>query len=137
MKASELRIGNLTEYFIIDKLDERKEFWEVNALDIDDISDINRLGYKLAGYRPIPLTEEWLLRFGFERIKINTSVKGIWIIYYKLNDFVVYLLSDFFEVELIKKNKEQFNLRKVFKKEVHILQNLYFAIINQELTLKP
>jgi hypothetical protein len=65
MKATELRIGSYIEYFIKDSQDKRKEWWEANKCNIDDIADIERLGYELAGYRPIELTEEWLVKFGF------------------------------------------------------------------------
>jgi hypothetical protein len=65
---------------------------------------------------PIPLTEEWLLKFGFRRIDKYTFVrKGIFI-HMRKRGFV-------FSKKLIIEN-------------VHELQNLYFALTNEELTMK-
>jgi len=119
MEANEFRIGNYVFSKMVEDTIQLSALLESQDLQVE----------------PIPLTEEWLFKFGFKKIKIKTTIKGFYIISYKLNDFVVYLLSDFFEVELIRQNKEQFNLFKTFKKEVHFLQNLYFALINEELKL--
>lgn len=119
MNATELRIGNSTEYFIKDELDERKEWWEVNALDIDDIADINFLGSKLAGYRPIPLTEEWLLKFGFEHREFSFD-KGSFFLSKRTgkNEYLYQAHTNRFQV-----------------KYVHQLQNLYFSLTAIELTV--
>jgi len=85
----------------------------------------------------IPLTEELILKCGFKKVRIKTAINGFYIIYYKKENFVVYLLSDFFEIELITKRGEQFNLFKTFKKELHVLQNLHYFLTNTELILKP
>lgn len=56
MKASELRIGNL--------------IYEKRPLDLDyRITDVRYIANDLAieFIEPIPLTEEWLLKFGFEK----------------------------------------------------------------------
>lgn len=136
MKASELRIGNLTEYFIKDNLDERKEWWEVNTLDINDISDIDRLGFELAGYRPIPITEECLLKFGFvirnKHYSLNYGGESMRYAFFDIprNKFILYFHGKFgFNCEEGRKNEDYCIVY------VHQLQNLYFALTGTELTL--
>jgi hypothetical protein len=74
----------------------------------------------------IPLTEEWLFRFGF-------IYKGI---YYN------FPLNDIFKLEQYKLNNAYWlrhhseSLDCVKIKYVHQLQNLYFALTNEELKLK-
>ena len=64
INAKELRIGNLVEYKITDKFDDRKEWWEVS--ETDDIHWLSKVDAKDEDFRPIKLTEEWLLKLGFE-----------------------------------------------------------------------
>lgn len=123
MEAKELRIGNL----VMTNFKREEEIIDIKPIDF--IENYIKL------YKPIPLTEEWLLKFGFEKIKISTSINNLFITYYKKDDIVIYNLQDHFEIELITKFGKQFNLFKVFKKQVHILQNLFFCLTGEELTL--
>jgi hypothetical protein len=66
MEAKDLRIGNLVNYKIVDKLDSRKEWYEVSKIDIDDLRVLQVKDEMNQDYKPIPLTEEWLLKFGFD-----------------------------------------------------------------------
>ena len=71
-------------------------------------------------YKPIPLTEEWLLKFGFrteesscfelDDININTSRELMWV-YTKCKNNIEIEMPEF----------------------VHQLQNLYFALTGKEL----
>ena len=111
MKATELRAGNLTFF----KEKER----ELNLWDFSTYIQTN-IGY----YKPIPLTEEWLVKFGyavrkslgFEAYEIN----DIYTVYYNTtatpNGFEM-CFGDF-EIEI---------------KWVHKLQNLHFALTGEEL----
>ena len=83
---------------------------------------------------PIPLTEEWLLKFGFKKMVYNTKLESIKIVNYQLGNIVVYLLPTSFEIEIIALG-EQNNLAINPKLEVHVLQNLYYALKGEELTL--
>ena len=69
--------------------------------------------------KPIPLTEEWLVKFGFYKDKLEVGL-------YHFNDLEIFLPNYFTW-------KTQFidNI-----KYVHQLQNLYFALTNEELILK-
>ena len=108
MKATELRIGNL---FYKD-YPTGKEIETVN-----EISNffINSVG--ISSIKPIPLTKDWLLKFGFDGCKSPNK------------DIQVGLVDD--EMSLAWR---VFILKKI--QYVHQLQNLYFALTGEELTLK-
>ena len=77
MKASELRLGNLV-----------KIGGEINQLELCDFVDIHE-HKTIWQYEPIPITEEWLLKFGFEKgvddlvLDINTMLFEFRIMIYK------------------------------------------------------
>lgn len=76
--------------------------------------------------QPIPLTEEWLLKLGFEKIGSNFEIRNfsIWYSYYsKLYRLRFFLRGN--DIELF-----------VNLQHIHQLQNLYFAITGEELTIK-
>ena len=117
MKATELRIGNLLE---------EAHSGEFGKVDMVVLSIIERMSNH--SYKPIPLTEEWLERFGFELL--NKSVE-----YWGKNGYCFTWLKD---------NVEKFDSLYLFLdglpvnkrpeiKHVHQLQNLYFALTGEEL----
>jgi hypothetical protein len=115
MKANELRIGN---WINRDSENEELRLWHFYKIaecvfDEDDL-------------KPIPLTEEWLLKFGFK--KIQGYICGEKIVYYYVKEDLEYDLTS---GECMIENFT-INLDKV-----HELQNLYFAIYSEELILKP
>ena len=146
MKANELRIGNwiLSDDKIVRVMDIHSftngEFknndGRFGAFIYDGIFEPREMSAGCNLFEPIPLTEEWLLKFGFEKIITPTLLKEINITYYKKGNFIIYLLKNSFEVELINQNGEQFNLYINWEKHVHTLQNLYFALTGEELTRK-
>jgi hypothetical protein len=115
MKATELRIGNLVNYKIVDKLDERKEWFEPCEIDAVDLQVID------SDYQPIPLTKEWFLKFGFIE---TTSKSGLIRNFTKGN----------FKLEM--SNSGNFYFGKKLTPYVHKLQNLYYELEDNELTLK-
>ena len=111
MKASELRIGN---YLEIDKP-------ITNRLIIVDAYHIKKLKQDENFFKPIPLTEEWLLKLGFS----NKGDKG------KLR---VVLSGKLGYIN----GRTYYNSWAILEsqpKYVHQLQNLYFALTGQELTI--
>ena len=132
MKENELRIGNLIEYRIQDDLDDRKDWWEVSKIDATDLCILeSNIDYD---FRPIPLTEEWLLKFGFNK-EYQKGYIGIDV-----------CNSDFVLTEPLKMGEWQTNYTFQFEtgsvpkfkeiKYVHQLQNIYFALTGEELILK-
>ena len=128
MKAQELRIGNYLKNDVVVKIDAKIIF---------------NIWAEAEDYEPIPITEEWILKFGFEMFD--------------------YLVSDVFDddfvyiaYKLMLKNKKSyyticnrrtdyfdFCLKVIWAKEiqlsaikyVHELQNLYFALEGEELEI--
>lgn len=90
--------------------------------------------YQLEKYmdlQPIPLTEEWLFNFGFEVQETSESLKG-----FGRDDIDYIFLSGITENKnmiLIWSIKLNGVLTHV--EHVHQLQNLYFALTGEELTL--
>lgn len=138
MKATELRIGNFIYGYTENDEDEEVEcLVKVVVLDYADITDyriwVEGFSSKDASeyygaFNPIPLTAEWLLKFGF-RNTIKNRDSGY--LQYGLQrmafDFMVCIELDT-EPDFYLQNKMILNL-----KYVHQLQNLYFALTGEEL----
>ena len=122
IQAKELRIGNLTYKILKGK----RHVDEIDYLDLAGLSGCRHyilpMGLLL---KPIPLTEEWLIKFGFEKLKNNG-------IDYELHDCVIS-----FEAKWMWTSESKLNeVRTLIPKYVHQLQNLYFALTGEELTIK-
>lgn len=117
MKANELRIGNLILY--------SGKIEPVIKIESDTLVMVNDL-YLDEELEYIPLTEEWLLKFGFEK---DWSESGQITAWYKIGKWRVYFDNGkyFFCNGLDFLTKIQF---------VHQLQNLYFALTGEGLTIK-
>jgi hypothetical protein len=113
LESKELRIGN----FIENTDSQMASYMVVNA---DVIKQNEHTMY--ASLEPIPLTEEWLLKFGFTKHgKYSYFYKDDLII--DKNDLGVFFMCDIdIHVEI---------------KSVHQLQNLHWCLFGEELTLKP
>ena len=118
MKLNELCIGNHINLML------NHEDSKVLKVALSDLISIEK---NQGWYQPIPLTEEWLFKLGFELIN---------------NDFYRSRNS---ELELhwtVNKNKmiPEYNGKRLITgynfKYVHQLQNLYFALTGEELTFK-
>jgi hypothetical protein len=110
MKVNELRIGNWFIPFMFNG--EELEARPIRAMEFLALSQNPHWG------KPIPLTEEWLLKFGFDDLGTYGYGRGNFHICLHENEF-------YFPI----------NNRKVFIKHVHQLQNLYFALTGEELTI--
>ena len=120
MNANELRLGNLVYYLIDQAMDESKSWNEVSTIDVQDLECVERGD---TNYTPIPLTEEWLLKFGFVSNPYMDRYELDWL-HIECNKTKGYLEL---WVERMPKAIES----------VHQLQNLYFALTNQELSYTP
>jgi hypothetical protein len=118
MKAKDLRIGNLV-------MDNAK----VKIVTSGMISNWDIIKKDYGGYKPIPLTEEWLVRFGFEYIDYYNNYRIIAGDYYnsvQLRDGEWLYNGDISDASC-------YGIREI--KYVHTLQNLYHALNDEELTL--
>jgi len=138
IQASELRIGN----YVIEK-GKQKQVYSVSNHNAKDYSKV----------KPIPLTEDWLLKFGFETekyIKYSLDVfkdkifepfvlSNVWVCYnYHFNYFcfdrrVLHPLSHLHEEY---KNHWRHDHKSDNLQYVHQVQNLYFALTGEELKIK-
>lgn len=80
---------------------------------------------------PIPITEDWLVKFGFEKISENSAGKRYG---YVINDIFSSDLTFIFWKTTNQAGK--FFRHGLEIKYVHQLQNLYFALTQTELELK-
>ena len=118
MKTNELRIGN----WVFDS-DQLEEF----TIESDTLFDESDGDCMEKHIKPIPLTEEWLIKFGFRNNykQIDLLNWGFWCGFHNDGDWVIY--QGFHNVK-----QEMCSID-----DVHELQNLYFALTNEELKLEP
>jgi len=115
MKATELSLGN---------------WFEIKDQEVKTYAQIEGVGnlqlaagqlWSIEELEPIPLTEEWLERFGFE------WDGEMW--FHKAEDWIMIDLSD-----NMVRLWDGWLYREI--KYVHTLQNLYHALTGEELTVK-
>lgn len=144
MRLEELRLGNWLNH---------KDDWSYRQSD-QDFTEFNfqwneydwyALGECILNFdliEPIPLTEQWLVKFGFEKVIYESDetgygtdyeldIKGVGCISYS-DDFSCALFGS----KESSKNELGFLPNWDNCKHVHSLQNLYFALIGEELKIK-
>jgi len=146
MKANELRIGNWVK--IKDEIFEEGyltgyDIYTTNEFQITGFNDGSSMKdckvicfYEIPGklfggtihsgcrdldIDPIPLTEEWLLKFGFVKHKTTDIYPTFAKQMFNWNDGILYIIGYGFMNHI---------------KHVHQLQNLYFALTGEELVVK-
>ena len=108
MKVQELRIGNLVEFDGVN--------YKVESIHLEGCVGLNDIMYEevnIDDLKPIDLTEEWLIRFGFKKFG-----------------------PDFINPSLLIRNTTQgFKTIRhgIMVNHLHQLQNLYFELIGKEL----
>jgi hypothetical protein len=120
MKATELRIGNyiygnMNEICIVTELG---NVLNPNLVSYREVSNIKAWGQNRQ--KPIPLTEEWLLKFGFEK-------EGGW---FKKKRLLLFNIRNMYFTTPSR------DIVSVDVTTVNQLQTLYFALTGEELTLK-
>jgi hypothetical protein len=122
MKEIELRIGN---WFI--------EKGHVKQFDGDF--------YHLLGCTPIPLTTNWLEKFGFEKNKDKRWMRGksryaiFYFEYYATGEDNCMWRIEYHDTDYGRNEYKDCNQWGDVIKYVHQLQNLYFALTGEELTI--
>ena len=123
MRTADLRIGNLVSY-------KNEDIVVADAVSKDFILTHGQFKISTPNIEPIPLTEQWLLDFGFE---------------YKLRNEYAISIGDYTLLLSIEKDHiaviyvYAYDSEATFLKNiiyVHQLQNLYFALFQEELIIK-
>ena len=123
MKANELRIGNWFRY-------QTKIGYDYDVFDtkyIQDLVDDPQYDF----FESIPLTEDILLKCGFKEMKLS---KGKYVIIsVSIRAVQLEIMFGFLKdgSMLVHLHDCEFDL-----KHLHQLQNLYFSLTNEELTIK-
>ena len=136
MLARELRIGNLTSMGIVYLIED--DIFRVKNNEGDSLKNT------FADIKPIPLTKEWLLKFGFEEKYIgkNESWYEIKYLSNEHDPIITSWVSILINVEtcscvICDEYPEEIGANTKRKIEyVHHLQNLYFALTGEELIFK-
>jgi hypothetical protein len=142
MKTQELRIGNYLYYehttHIVSGVHGNKVYswWvkdgkpviEYEAKDISGTQVENPYIDVISQYEPIPLTEEWLIKLGFEKLtNSNDGFKNTTYTYTKGISFIVYFDGVRLSTNFWMGNEKHY---------VHQLQNLFYVLSGEELTIK-
>lgn len=129
MNASELRIGNLLQGSIVVTV---SEILSNNRVRIDNSKSTFIVGECLS---PIPLTEEWLVKFGFEFIESDRNyVKKTRSNFYHSVSWIHDAGESWLTMNIY--DRGRFEQTFAIIKYVHQLQNIYFALMGEELKLK-
>ena len=128
MNATDLRIGNYHFYRIVDDLDERKEYDEICQIDYGDLRILTEFKDS-PEYKPIPLTKEWLLKFGFVK-EGRYYTRGV---HQRLFSGLMNLKFDRLLQMWVFSVGRYSDITRI--EYVHQLQNLYFALTGEELTI--
>ena len=125
IKANELRIGNKLNF-----LGDVVTFKNITEIREDGIFWIKTFEPKIESknfhFKPIEITEEWLLKFGFKNKNGQNR--------YELKHIGMVLLNDSVCVTMYDAYNEVDN-SLVLLNYIHQLQNLYFALVGSELQL--
>lgn len=118
MDAKSLRLGN---WVLVEN--DYEEVVGINKYEITCRLDETSHGVNqsIKDIKPITLTEEWLIRFGF---KLTNQIR----------DEKVYSINGYMDVYVMN-NKFSFEPTSTFIKYVHQLQNIYFSLNEKELVL--
>jgi hypothetical protein len=122
MESNELRIGN----YVYDTLG------KVNKIDLEAITYIVKEPNNQV--KPIPLTEEWLLNFNMELTDGFSSSRKLYLNNYE-NDISKITYSPKEGLLRLSNGDTKGTMLIPHIKYVHQLQNIYFALTGEELTI--
>ena len=131
MEIKDLRIGNFVKF--------RKEENQIALWHYLKIAEC------LIGedeIEPIPLTEEWLLKFGFEKIEYSDERHGFGNEYnLKVNEDIFFNYSDDFSLCIYRSEESMEDEVGIIPEwgaiqHVHQLQNLYYSLTGKEIIIR-
>lgn len=143
MESRELRVGNNIK-------DRGGKTLKIDYFEYDKICQKVELPFGQVGHpftenfeflEPIPLTEEWLLKFGFEKKDNNWfSINYYTELREASEEFCIQINMSSGRMCFFETSEKEYEQYPIFSKKpikhVHQLQNLYFALTDDELTLK-
>ena len=148
LKANELRIGNWVNYYKSGSIFQNKIYC-INYSTCTIGDTVNRDTVKHRNLEPILLTEEWLVKFGFE--KHDNIILPTFLINVSKNRYGYKVLSvttqhgnEYISIRqvMIDKPREEDDIVTLLNGDihgrpfyVHQLQNLYFALTGEELQI--
>jgi hypothetical protein len=123
MKANELRIGNWVSTIY------GMEF-QVYPMAFKQMPTDEKNNLILNTWKPIPITQEWLLKLGFIDLQERCGLNGIYSIIGKRGNINIETMS-YCEIDY------EGSVNDIVKIEyVHELQNLFYALNKEELIIK-
>lgn len=122
LKPTELRIGNLV-YHKDNPLPQKVDGLDLYKIQSEYISEYSMPDY----FKPIPITEEWLLNLGLRKHILSGKDDAVYYINHEGKTVLGYWLIDGAV------NIGEFIPKNI--KYVHELQNLYFVLTGVELSL--
>jgi len=138
MNKNELRIGNIVNYQISTSVFQG----EVMAITKNRVV-VDKLTLKFMTIEPIPLTEEWLIKLGFEKLREYDDGENIIIQYGKSiivgndeHDEKLVISFPFKHCEIGDYQDGYSYVLDITIDYVHQLQNLYFSLTGDELTIQ-
>lgn len=120
ISAKDLRIGNLVD-----------GIRGIERVNIDLLQEIENYPDK---FKPIPLTEEWLFKFGHDFKIKDARVCEITKLDYCLGEMYLATYKTGV-IQLIRKTELSQNFNTIIT-YVHQLQNLFYCLCGEELTIK-
>ena len=133
LTAQQLRIGNLVEY--------EGEIYEIDTISkLFPTLNTVAFGIGVVGWdnlNPIPLTEEWLLKFGFEVENFDYNIKISECGVVSLQLIAQDEKCSSFSVCVIQSDEDELDDYVFLSdiKYVHSLQNLFYSLTNEELAI--
>jgi len=129
IQSKELRIGNVV-------LDKDNNIFTIAGISEGSVfKEGDYIGTPIEWIKPVLITEEWLLKLGFEKEKYSSlSINFFRLKVLSHGTISFYPKEKGFNIELGTTSGYNFGTTKI--EYVHQLQNLYFALTNEELTFK-
>lgn len=140
MDIKELRIGNIIQSISKAFGENHLGQWSITEEDMVYIIESENKSH----YQPVPITEEWLLKFGFEYRNENKGIGAILdfkncpenttVEEWKFHKSVAFVHDKNDEKDIFLTFLSNPTAYKI--KYLHQVQNLYFALTQTELTIK-
>jgi len=142
ISANELRIGNIVSHYgfirKIEAIHPKNKLTDKHRR----IEFENGVSSFLMSLRPIELSENWLLRFGFEKKEFECPKLGYGLEYYlQAAEDVFFCFQEDFSLQIFN-NKVSIDVDSSvmidynFTKYVHQFQNIYFGLVGKELFIE-